>query len=154
MNRLVQAGSAYPVAIVGAAGAISIEEITGGLTGGTVVPVRLMSPHNTLTVDGTSTSPTIDKRGWASVGVIVSDNFTGTQVRLQVSTDGNPANYAYFLDHNTGEAWAQPLEASQANAFILAPDIFPFAFVRLVFTDDDGAAQSQSDVIVNYSLIA
>lgn len=156
MTRGTIAGHALPVVIVGS-GSVTfdsiVEDATGGLAGATVLPARLMSPYNVMTVNG-AVSDAIDKRGWASVGIVVASGFVaGTKVRVQVSTDGNPANFATLMDTSTGAPFEMAL-ATGANAFMLWAATFPFAFVRLLFVDNTGADEAQTDLVVQYSLIS
>lgn len=149
MSREILGGYALPVAVV--ANDEIMQGITSGLPGATVIPVRLMSPHNSLVVDDTAVSDSIDKRGYASLGVVISENVSAEQVRVQVSTDGNV--WAYIIDQGTGKPWVHPLLSGISNAILVNADIFPFAFVRLVFTDSAGEPQEQTDVELLYCLI-
>ena len=149
MNPL--AGNPYPVAII--SDGMTVTDIIG-LDAATVVPARLMSPENSLTLTGTGVSSTIDKRGWASVGVYIPTGFSGTRLCVQVSPTANPAQWAYFIDSETGAPWYATLYTANANGIFIDAEIFPFPFIRLVFTNNTFVVQSQTNLTVIYSLIA
>lgn len=153
MSRGTLAGNAYPVTIVGS-GDITVTSVGEGLDAATVLPARLMSPYNVMTVNG-AVSDVIDKRGWASVGVVIAGDFVEDSVlRVQVSTDGNPANFATLMDTANDAPFEMTLVAGEPNALVLWAEIFPFPYVRLLFVDATGADEDQTDLLVQYSLIS
>ena len=149
MNPL--AGNPYPVAII--SDGITVTDVIG-LDAATVVPARLMSPENYLTINGTGVSAAIDKRGWSCVGVYIPVGFSGTRLCVQVSPTANPAQWAYFIDSTAGTPWYATLYAGNPNGVLIDAEIFPFPFIRLVFTNNTFVVQNQTNLTVIYSMIA
>jgi hypothetical protein len=151
MTQYPLAGNPMPVSIVG--GGSSSSEVIEGLDGNAIGTVRQMSPVNSMTVNGTSVSGAIDKRGYASVGIIINSNFTGTKIRYQVSLDNN-VDWAYFIDPSTGTPFEATLLAASKNAFLVHADVFPFPFVRIVFLNASSVLQNQTNLNIRYCLIS
>jgi len=140
------AGPAQPVAVVGAG---SVDNLSQGISGSYVGTMRPFSVGS-VNIDSSAVSPTIDKRGFGAIGVVIPADFSGTKLRFEVSVDGS----VWGLLIRDSAVYEETLVASVINAVMCKAEIYPFPYARIRFVDDSGDDVNQSDLTVTYSLIA
>jgi hypothetical protein len=146
-------GNPLPVSIIEGSvtltGDLAAADIGAGIAASpAVVSIRTVVAEVSALTNG-SVTPTVDKRGYSSVGFYIPANFTGaTKVRAQVSYNGS----TWFYARKDGAYIEEALVTGVAVAVAMY-DFFVYPFVRLVFLNATDVQQVQTNLGVKYSLV-